>query len=316
MSKKILITGANGQLGQVLGTELRKKYGEDAVLSTDIRKLDHQQGEFEFLDIMNIHRLYELVNDHKITEIYHLAAILSANGEWNPTKTWNVNLDGLLSVFNLANSCNIKKVFHPSSIAVFGDYTPKVNTPQFTSLEPSTVYGISKVTGELWSKYYFDRYGIDIRSLRYPGVIGYQTLPGGGTTDYAVEIFHEAIKTKKYECFLKKDTRLPMIYMDDVMKATLKIMEAPKEAIKQRTSYNLAAISFTPEEIASEIKKHIPEFEITYKPDYRQEIAESWTESIDDSHARNDWGWQHDYDLPTMVKDMITNLKKQYEHNR
>lgn len=310
MSKKILITGANGQLGQVLGAELRKKYGEKAVLSTDIRKLDDQQGEFEFLDIMNVHRLYELVNDHKITEIYHLAAILSANGEWNPEKTWSVNLDGLLSVFNLAHSCKIKKVFHPSSIAVFGDYTPKINTPQFTSLEPSTVYGISKVTAELWSKYYFDRYGIDIRSLRYPGVIGYQTLPGGGTTDYAVEIFHQAIKTKKYECFLKKDTRLPMIYMHDVMKATLKIMEAPKEAIKQRTSYNLAAISFTPEEIASEIKKYIPEFKISYKPDYRQGIAESWTESIDDSHARNDWGWQHDYDLPAIVKDMITNLKK------
>lgn len=311
MSKKILVTGANGQLGQVLSDRLRKKYGEDAVISTDIRKLDNQKGTFEFLDIMNVHRLYELVNDHQVTEIYHLAAILSANGEWNPAKTWSVNLDGLMSVLNLANSQHIEKVFFPSTIAVFGNSSPKVNTPQFTSLEPSTVYGISKVTGELWAKYYHDRYGIDVRSVRYPGVIGYQSLPGGGTTDYAVEIFHEAIKHGKYECFLEKDTRLPMIYMEDVVKATLGIMDAPKESIKQRTSYNLAAISFTPEEIANEIKKHIPSFEITYKPDHRQEIASSWTESIDDSHARADWGWQHDYELSDMVSDMLTNLKKQ-----
>ncbi len=310
MSKKILITGANGQLGQVLGAELRKKYGENNVISTDVRKIENQQGKFEFLDIMNVHRLYELVHDYHITEVYHLAAILSANGEWNPAKTWSVNLDGLLSVFNLANSCHIEKVFHPSSIAVFGDSTPKTDTPQHTSLEPSTVYGISKVTGELWSKYYYDRYGLDIRSLRYPGVIGWQTLPGGGTTDYAVDIFHQALKTGKYECFLKKDARLPMIYMDDVMKATLQIMDAPKEQIKERTSYNLAAISFTPEEIANEIKKHIPEFEITYKPDHRQAIAESWSESIDDSKARQDWGWKHDFDLPKMVEDMLVNLRK------
>ncbi len=308
--KKILITGANGQLGQVLGAELRKKYGQNNVISTDIIKIDNQQGIFETLDVTDVHRFYQLVNDYKITEIYHLAAILSANGEGNPMRTWGINLDGLLSTFNLAKACHVEKIFHPSSIAVFGDTTPKTDTPQNTSLEPTTVYGISKVTGELWSKYYYDRYGLDVRSLRYPGVIGWQTMPGGGTTDYAVDIFHEALKTGKYECFLKKDTRLPMIYMDDVMKATLQIMDAPKESIKERTSYNLAAVSFTPEEIANEIKKHIPEFEITYNPDYRQAIAESWTESIDDTKARQDWGWQHDFDLTRMVEDMLTNLKR------
>ncbi|PID70230.1 NAD-dependent epimerase [bacterium DOLZORAL124_38_8] len=309
-NKKILITGANGQLGQVLAAELRKKYGEEAVLVTDVRKLEPQTGNFEYLDILDTHRFYEIVQDYKITEIYNLAAILSASGEANPARTWNINLDGMLNVFDIAKTCKVEKIFHPSSIAVFGDSTPKENTPQFTSLEPSTVYGISKVTGELWSKYYFDRYRLDIRALRYPGVIGYQSLPGGGTTDYAVEIFHEALKHGSYECFLQKDTRLPMIYMDDVMKATLDIMEAPKEKIKQRTAYNLAAISFTPEEIANEIKKHIPDFKITYKPDYRQAIAESWTESIDDSHARNDWGWKPEFDLAKMVEDMIRNLKK------
>lgn len=310
--KRILITGANGQLGQVLSAELMKKHGDDAVIATDIRKIEGDTRPFEFMDILNVHRLYELVHDYNITEIYHLAAILSASGEWNPTKTWNVNFDGLMSILNLANSQNIEKVFFPSTIAIFGDTTPKVNTPQHTALQPETVYGISKVAGEMWCNYYYNRYGVDVRSVRYPGVIGHQTMPGGGTTDYAVEIFHEAILKGHYECFLDKDTRLPMIYMDDVVTATLGLMEAPKEQIKERTSYNLAAISFTPHEIAEEIKKHIPNFTIAYKPDYRQAIAESWTESIDDSAARRDWGWQHAYDLERMVADMLTQLRIKY----
>lgn len=310
--KKILITGANGQLGQVLSKELINKYGKDAVLSTDIRKLDGDDRNFEFLDILNVHRLYELVHDYNVTEIYHLAAILSASGEWNPQKTWDVNFNGLMSVLNLAKSQELEKVFFPSTIAIFGDTTPKIDTPQHTSLMPETVYGMSKVTGEMWCRYYHVKYGVDVRSLRYPGVIGYQTMPGGGTTDYAVEIFHAAVTEGKYECFLEKDTKLPMIYMPDLIDATLKIMYAPDEQIKIRSSYNLAAISFTPEEIAVEIKKHIPNFEISYVPDYRQQIAESWTESIDDSHARQDWGWQHQYDLEKMVSDMIYHLKKKY----
>lgn len=310
--KKILITGANGQLGQVLSNELINKYGTDAVLSTDIRKLDGDDRNFEFLDILNVHRLYELVHDYNVTEIYHLAAILSASGEWNPQKTWDVNFNGLMSVLNLAKSQELEKVFFPSTIAIFGDTTPKIDTPQHTSLMPETVYGMSKVTGEMWCRYYYEKYGVDVRSLRYPGVIGYQTMPGGGTTDYAVEIFHAAVTEGKYECFLEKDTKLPMIYMPDLIDATLRIMYAPSEQIKIRSSYNLAAISFTPEEIASEIRKHIPNFEISYVPDYRQKIAESWTESIDDSNARQDWGWQHQYDLEKMVSDMIYHLKKKY----
>lgn len=310
MSKrKILVTGANGQLGQVITKELRNRHGKEQVIATDIRKLDHDDGLFEFLDIMNVHRLYEIVHDYNITEIYHLAAILSANGEWNPSKTWNVNFDGLLSILNLVKTQELDRLFFPSTIAVFGSTTPHRDTPQFTSLIPETVYGMSKVSGELWCNYYHEKYGVDVRSIRYPGVIGHQTMPGGGTTDYAVEIFYKALTEKQYECFLKPDTRLPMIYMDDVINATMKLMEAPSEDIKIRTSYNLAAISFTPAEIADEIKKHIPDFQITYKPDFRQEIAESWSESIDDSHARMDWGWNHSYDLSAMVEDMIKKLK-------
>lgn len=310
MSKrKILVTGANGQLGQVITKELRNRHGKEQVIATDIRKLDHDDGLFEFLDIMNVHRLYEIVHDYNITEIYHLAAILSANGEWNPSKTWNVNFDGLLSILNLVKTQELDRLFFPSTIAVFGSTTPHHDTPQFTSLIPETVYGMSKVSGELWCNYYHEKYGVDVRSIRYPGVIGHQTMPGGGTTDYAVEIFYKALTEKQYECFLKPDTRLPMIYMDDVINATMKLMEAPSEDIKIRTSYNLAAISFTPAEIADEIKKHIPDFKITYKPDFRQEIAESWSENIDDSHARMDWGWNHAYDLSAMVEDMIKNLK-------
>lgn len=307
--RKILVTGANGQIGRVLTEELRKKFGTNAVLASDITKLPVTVEPFEFLDILNLQRLKEIILDNGINEIYHLAAILSANGEWNPMKTWNINLNGLLSILELARECNMNKVFFPSTIAVFGNTTPRKNTAQDVPLLPSTVYGMSKATGELWCNYYFKRYGVDVRSLRYPGIIGWQSLPAGGTTDYAVEIFHAALKNKHYECFLKEDTRLPMMYMDDAIKATIDLMEAPSETISVRYSYNLAAMSFNPSEIAAEIKKHIPEFTISYKPDFRQDIAASWSESIDDSVARKDWDWKPKYDLASMTIDMLDHLK-------
>jgi nucleoside-diphosphate-sugar epimerase len=306
---KILITGANGQIGRVLTDELRKIYGTEAVLPTDITKLPVTIEPFEFLDILNNQRLKEIIHDHKITQIYHLAAILSANGEWNPLKTWNINLNGLLTILELAREKSIEKVFFPSTIAVFGLTTPRIDTVQDVPLLPTTVYGISKSTGELWCNYYHQKYGLDVRSLRYPGIIGWQSLPAGGTTDYAVEIFHAALQQGHYECFLKPDTRLPMMYMDDAIKATIQLMSAPSEDIKIRYGYNLAAMSFTPSEIAEEIKKHIPDFTISYNPDYRQEIASTWSESIDDSHARNEWHWKPDFDLPTMVSDMFHHLR-------
>ncbi len=312
-TSKILVTGANGQIGRVLTQKLRERYGSDNVLATDITKTNDQNEPFEFLDILNSQRFRELVQDQKITQIYHLAAILSANGEWHPIKTWNINLNGLLTVLELAKEFNMEKVFFPSTIAVFGLTTPRINTPQDVPMLPTTVYGMSKATGEHWCNYYFQRYGVDVRSLRYPGIIGWQSLPGGGTTDYAVEIYHEALKNGYYECFLAEDTRLPMMYMDDAIKATIDLMEAPKESVKVRSSYNVAAMSFSPKEIADEIKKHIPYFEVTYKPDHRQEIASSWTESIDDSIARQDWNWVPDYDLPSMTEDMLTHLKPHYQ---
>ena len=305
---KILVTGANGQIGRVLTEALRKVYGNNAVLATDITKLDATHEPFEFLDILNNQRLREIVEDHKITQIYHLAAILSANGEWNPIKTWNINLNGLLAILELAREKEMDKIFFPSTIAVFGKTTPRINTPQDVPLLPTTVYGMSKSTGELWCNYYFQRYGVDVRSLRYPGIIGWQSLPAGGTTDYAVEIYHEALKNGKYECFLAENTRLPMMYMDDAIKATIDLMSAPKADIHVRYGYNLAAMSFSPAEIAQEIKKHIPNFEITYKPDFRQDIAASWTESIDDSKARSDWKWKPDFDLEKMTIDMLSHL--------
>lgn len=307
--KMILVTGANGQIGQVLTKRLRHLHGTDNVLATDITKLDGYTEKFEFLDILNKNRLHEIVGDYKVTQIYHLAAILSANGEWNPKKTWNVNMNGLLTMLSLAVDQKIEKVFFPSTIAVFGNTTPRINTPQHVPLLPETVYGMSKATGENWCNYFNMRYDLDVRSIRYPGIIGYQSLPGGGTTDYAVEIFYSALKGEDYTCFLSEDTRLPMMYMDDAIRATTDIMEAPKESIKIRSSYNLAAMSFSPVEIATEIQKHIPDFKVTYEPDFRQDIASSWTESIDDSHARADWGWNHNFDLEKMVKDMLQNVK-------
>lgn len=307
---KILITGANGQIGRVLTEELRKIYGTESILATDITKLPITVEPFEFLDILNAQRLKEIVHDHNVTQIYHLAAILSANGEWNPIKTWNINLNGLLSILEIAREREMDKIFFPSTIAVFGNTTPRINTPQDVPLLPTTVYGMSKCTGELWCNYYHQRYGVDVRSLRYPGIIGWQSLPAGGTTDYAVEIFHAALKSGHYECFLAENTRLPMMYMNDAIKATIDLMNASKESIAIRSSYNLAAMSFTPDEIASEIRKHIPNFTITYKPDFRQGIASSWSESIDDSKARQDWNWKPSYDLASMTADMLLHLKE------
>ncbi len=305
---KILITGANGQLGRVLAKELRKKYGQANVLATDIRKPDFDNSPFEFLDITNKKRVIELIHDYKITQIYHLAAMLSANGEWDPKKTWDVNLNALLKLLSVSRDNGIERFFFPSTIAVFGSTTPKEHTQQHVPLMPETVYGMSKVTGELWCNYFFQRYNLDIRSLRYPGIIGYQSIPEGGTTDYAVEIFHAAIKGETYKCFLDKDTKLPMMYIFDAIRATIEIMEAPSDKISLRTSYNLAAMSFTPAEIYEEIKKHFPNFAIQYEPDFRQKIAESWSASIDDRLARSDWNWNHAYDLPKMVTEMITKL--------
>ncbi|MTB50298.1 NAD-dependent epimerase/dehydratase family protein [Lewinella sp. W8] len=312
MSEKILVTGANGQIGKVLTAALREKYGRKNVIASDIVKTPADNEPYLFLDILNKTRLYEIVEDHNITQVFHLAAILSANGEWNPLKTWNINLNGLITILELAKEKKLKKVFFPSTIAVFGRTTPRVDTPQAVPLEPETIYGISKVSGELLCNYYHQKYGIDVRSIRYPGIIGYQSIPHGGTTDYAVEIFHSALKGETYECFLAPDTRLPMMYIPDAIRATIELMEAPVENIKTRTSYNLASMSFSPAEIYAEIKKNLPEAQITYQPDFRQEIAASWTESIDDSQARADWGWAPAYDLSAMTKDMIEQIEKLY----
>lgn len=309
MKDKILITGANGQLGRVLAARLRAKYGKDNVLATDIKEPDFDNYPFEFLDILNKKRFAEVIKDHKITQIYHLAAILSAKGEWAPKKTWNVNFNAVLNILALSEEVGIKRFFFPSTIAVFGKTTPRQMTPQHCPLLPETVYGISKATGEYWCNYFYKRYKLDVRSLRYPGIVGYQSLPEGGTTDYAVEIFHAAIKGEKYMCFLDADTRLPMMYIEDAIRGTIELMDDRHENISIRSSYNLAAMSFTPNEIYQEIKKYYPNFEIEYKPDFRQKIAESWTESIDDSYARKDWNWNHQYDLQEMVKTMIKELR-------
>lgn len=305
--KKILVTGANGQIGNVLTNELRKHFGTYNVLATDIQK-NADDPHYEFLDVLNQFRMKELIQDYGITEVYHLAAILSAGGEYNPLKTWNVNLNGWLSILEMAKDLKLNKLFFPSTIAVFGTTTPREFTAQNVPMQPDTIYGVSKVTGELLCHYYHLKYGIDARSIRYPGIISYQSIPSGGTTDYAVEIFHSAKKGEKYTCFLDADTRLPMMYADDAIAATIQLMEAPAEQIKCRMAYNLAAMSFTPAELFAEIKKHKPDFEIEYKPDFRQKIAESWTEVIDDSQARADWGWKHQYDLEGMVKVMIDNV--------
>ena len=313
MAEKILVTGANGQIGTVLCEELRKIYGKENVLASDIKRQSTNNEPYIFLDILNEQRIREVIDDHGINQVYHLAAILSANGEWNPMKTWNINLNGLLSILNIAKEHHINKIFFPSTIAVFGRTTPKLNTPQDVPMLPETVYGISKVAGEMWCNYYHDRYGVDVRSLRYPGIISHQSIPSGGTTDYAVEIFHGIIKEGHYTCFLKEDTALPMMYIPDSIRATIELMEADSQDISVRTSYNLAAMTFTPAEIFNEIKKYYPESTITYEPDFRQEIAEAWTSSIDDSKARKDWSWSHEFDLQALTADMIKHIKPKYQ---
>lgn len=311
MNPKILIIGACGQIGTELTVKLRKLYGTENVIASDIRKLNTDvvnSGPFEVINALDFNQIEHLVEIHHITDIYLMAALLSATAEKNPAFAWDLNMNSLFHVLNLAKSKKIKKIFWPSSIAVFGPTTPKENTPQYTIMEPSTVYGISKQAGERWCEYYHNTYGVDVRSIRYPGLISWSTPPGGGTTDYAVDIFHKAIADKKYECFLSSETKMPMMYMEDAIDATINIMKAPAEQIKIHSSYNLAAMSFTPTEIAAEIKKHIPEFEITYNPDFRQKIADSWPASIDDSAARADWNWNHKFDLESMTKDMLEHL--------
>lgn len=313
MDTKILIIGACGQIGTELTANLRKIYGVENVIASDVRKLNNSvvnDGIFEVVNALDFNQIQELVEKYKITDVYLMAALLSATAEKNPAFAWDLNMNSLFHVLNLAKDGKIQKIFWPSSIAVFGPTTPKENTPQFTVMEPSTVYGISKQAGERWAEYYHNIYGVDIRSIRYPGLISWTTPPGGGTTDYAVDIYYKALENASYECFLSENTGLPMMYMDDAIRATIQIMQAPKEQIKIRSSYNLSAISFTPKEIAAEIKKHIADFTITYNPDFRQKIADSWPSSIDDSRAREDWGWNHEFDLAKMTQVMLENLKK------
>jgi nucleoside-diphosphate-sugar epimerase len=312
VKEKILVIGASGQIGVELTLALRKMYGNANVVASDLREeneLLKGSGPYVSLDVMNKEMLHVQVIRQNITQIYLLAAILSATGEKNPNLAWHLNMQGLLNVLDIAREEKLSKVYWPSSIAVFGPTSPKKNCPQQTIIEPITVYGISKYAGEFWCNYFHQRFGVDVRSIRYPGLISYKSAPGGGTTDYAIEIFHEAIEDKHYKCFLREDTYLPMMYMPDAIKATIELMEAPANKISVRTSYNVSAISFSPKEIAAEIKKHIPEFTIEYSPDYRQPIADSWPQSIDDSVARNDWGWKHEYDLSRMTSDMFENLK-------
>jgi nucleoside-diphosphate-sugar epimerase len=311
--EKILVIGASGQIGVELTMALRNIYGNANVVASDLREendLLKGTGPYVSLDVMNKEMLHVQVIRQNITQVYLLAAILSATGEKNPNLAWNLNMQGLLNVLDIAREEKLKKVYWPSSIAVFGPTSPKKNCPQQTIIEPITVYGISKYAGEFWCNYYNRRFDVDVRSLRYPGLISYKSDPGGGTTDYAIEIFHEAIEEKNYTSFLKEDTYLPMMYMPDAIRATLELMEAPADKISVRTSYNISGISFSPAEIAASIKKHIPEFKINYKPDYRQAIADSWPQSIDDSVARKDWNWNHEYDLEKLTADMLKNLEQ------
>ena len=308
-TEKILIVGSQGQIGLELTQELRAIYGNDNVIASDLKAPELSNEPFETLDIMDKNRLDEIFKKHNVTQVYLLAALLSATAEKNPRFAWDLNMEGLFNVLNAAKDGVIKKVYWPSSIAVFGPTTPKKNTPQYTVMEPNTIYGISKQAGERYCEYYHQKYGVDVRSIRYPGLIGHKSAPGGGTTDYAVHIYHEALKNKKYECFLSADTALPMMYMPDALKATITLMEAPAEQVKIRSSYNVAGMSFNPEEIATEIRKYIPDFTMSYNPDFRQAIANSWPQSIDDTQAKTDWGWKPQYDLSSMTKDMLDNLK-------
>jgi nucleoside-diphosphate-sugar epimerase len=314
MTEKILVIGANGQIGTELVMALRGIHGAENVIASDINDPTYairNSGPFEIVNVLDKHNLHHIFDKHRPTQVYLLAAILSAVGEKKPKMAWDLNMTGLIHVLDFAVEFKTAKVFWPSSIAVFGPHSPQYNTPQYCVMDPNTVYGFSKLAGERWCEYYFEKYGVDVRSIRYPGLIGWKASPGGGTTDYAVHIFHEALKNGKYQSFLSADTALPMMYMEDAIRATISLMDAPEEQIKIRSSYNLAGISFTPTQLAEEIKKHIPAFEISYTDtDPRQAIADSWPKSIDDSSAQQHWGWKLEYDLPKMTADMLDNLKR------
>lgn len=310
MQPKILVIGSEGQLGTELVPALKALYGAENVVCGDLRNTQpHENRIFEELDVLNIPKLSRVFLDYNITHVYHLAAVLSATGEKDPHFAWKLNMEGLLNVLDLSVKYSIKQVYWPSSIAAFGPNTPRIDTPQYTVMDPNTIYGVSKLSGELWCQYYYQRYGLDVRSLRYPGIISYKSPPGGGTTDYAVDIFIQALKKGQFTCFLSKHSSLPMMYIDDAVNATLSLMQAPIENIKIRTSYNIAAISFDPETLAKAIQKHIPSFTIAYEPDFRQKIADSWPSSIDDSAARTDWGWNHKFNLDLLVQTMLNGLK-------
>lgn len=316
MQGKTLIIGASGQIGIELTLALRAKFGSDQIIASDIRKPENsifEEGPFEILNVLDKDRLLAIIEEYNVTAVYQLAALLSATSEKNPAFAWELNMNGLFHILDIAKERKNLKVFWPSSIAAFGPNTPADHTPQYTIMEPSSVYGISKLAGERWCEYYHAKYGVDVRSIRYPGLIGYRSEPGGGTTDYAVDIFYHAIDHGKYTSFLSQETKLPMMMMEDAIRATIGIMEAPAEKIKIRSSYNLAGISFTPSQLAMEITKHIPHFEIDYAPDFRQALADSWPNSIDDSEARTDWGWRHEFDLEKMVEIMLTEIKKKKE---
>ena len=311
MAEKILVIGSLGQLGSELTEELGKSYGVDNVIGSDVRVPDASNGPFEQLDILDKSRLGELLHKYKPTQVYHLAALLSATAEKKPKLGWTLNMDGLFHVLDAAKEMDfLKKVYWPSSIAVFGPNTPRVNTPQNCIMDPNTIYGISKLAGERYCEYYHEKYGVDVRSIRYPGLIGYKSAPGGGTTDYAVSIYHDALETGKHNCFLGDHTELPMLYMPDALKATIGIMDAPADSVKIRSSYNVAGMSFSPKEITAAIQKEIPNFSTEYNPDERQAIADSWPMSIDDTEAREHWGWSPDYNLEQMTKDMLSNLRR------
>ncbi len=314
MPNKILIIGACGQIGTELTLALREKHGNENIIASDIREGKEDlmsSGPFEILDAQDLTAIEKIIAKYEVEEVYLLAAMLSATAEKNPMKAWELNMNSLFNILNLAKEKKIAKVYWPSSIAAFGPNTPQENTPQKTLMDPTTVYGISKLAGERWCKYYHQRYGVDVRSIRYPGLISYKTPPGGGTTDYAIEIFHEALKDKKYTCFLSENTGLPMMYMEDAIRATIALMEAPEENIKVRSSYNLAGVSFTPKELAEYIRKEIPDFKIDYAPDFRQAIADSWPSSIDDKQAQEDWGWKLKYNLEDITKLMLKGIAAQ-----
>jgi len=313
MTSKILILGAGGQIGSELTHILRSRNGIDNVVASDINKKNLElvnSGPFEIIDATDFQAIKDCVIKYNVDTIFLMAAMLSAMGEKYPEKAWDLNMTSLFNVLNLAKEKCIKRLFWPSSIAVFGPTTPRDNTPQNTIMEPTTVYGITKQVGERWCAYYYKNYGVDVRSIRYPGIISWKTLPGGGTTDYAVDIYHKAIAHKSYECFLDENTELPMMFMDDAIRATIDIMNADKDSIHVRSSYNITGISFTPKQIAESIKKHIPEFSISYKPDFRQKIADTWPKSIDDTEARADWQWDHRYELEDITQEMLTQLRK------